>query len=49
MNSTKLAILLSTFFAAAAMAQSPAPLETTNSPSIASRRDGRQRRTGYFH
>jgi hypothetical protein len=31
MNSTKLAILLSTFFAAAAMAQSPAPLETTNS------------------
>ena len=31
MKSTKLAILLSTFFAASAMAQSPAPSETTNS------------------
>jgi hypothetical protein len=30
MKSTKLAILLSTFFAAGAMAQSPAPSETTN-------------------
>ena len=31
MKSTKLAILLSTFFAAGALAQSPAPSETTNS------------------
>ena len=31
MKSTKLAFLLSTFFAAGAMAQSPAPSETTNS------------------
>jgi len=30
MKSTKLAILLSTFFAAGAMAQSPAPSENTN-------------------